>query len=165
MKQYIIDGFNLIHKSSALKSKLSQGKNIAVAALIEIVRQYAADYPSYSFTIFIDGAKDCEVLKPAKVETIFSGKTLTADELIKQYVAKHHQAKLLTVVSSDVEVYNYARIHACEAIISEDFLKIIQKPKAINTAYKYAKSTKKEKPNSASRKNIEEFKRLFSEDL
>ncbi len=164
MKHLIIDALNLIHKSSLYKSKLSQGIDIAIMSLLEDIKSYLNIHNSFKATIVIDG-KEFDTITSAhpKLSIIYSGTKTNADLLIKKIIDSTTNKKLLQIVSSDTEVYNYGKFNSCECFSSEEFLiKLNPKKTTITSSGKSSKSTSKEKPNRPSRKEIDEFLDLFS---
>ncbi len=160
MINIVIDGFNLIHKCPMLKKKLYQSKELAIASLLESMRQYSERFPSYKITLYIDGIKSEQLLNSNKIDLFFSGKDLLADDLIKKHIAEKHKIFELTVVSSDTEVFNFARVHACKVCTSEEFLRQLFPPEKSVNPPRNSSSIKSEKPN-CSRKNFNEFLDIF----
>jgi predicted RNA-binding protein with PIN domain len=143
MKTYLIDGNNLIGKIPELK-KLKN--NLAGERLIFILQRYFVN-KKVNVTIFFDGYPS-EKIK-ADFEIVYSlGRT--ADELIKKRIDKSARNKNLTVVSSDLEVYFYAKECGCTVIKSEEFYSNI------------ISSTSEKSDEKPSQSNIEEFKKLFN---
>lgn len=139
---YFIDGNNLIGKIPELRNiKDSSSRD----KLIFLLEKYFSNRKA-KIVIFFDG-HPTELIK-SNFQLVFSY-NLTADNLIKTSIDKANRNKNLIVVSSDSEVYKYARICGCTAILSEDFYKKIQ-----NTI----SSHHSEKPTSF---NLEEFKKIF----
>ncbi len=162
MEHYIIDSLNVINKSSFFKSKFSISKSSAIAAFCDKVCVYAGKCPSYKFTIVVDGTEMPNNPPYPNIKLISSGAVRTADDKIKEIINNSHSKKNIVVVSSDREVYNYARANTCKAMESDAFIKLLfpQDAPKPNTKQFYEKS---EKPSHSSRKDFEEFKRLFSE--
>lgn len=158
MKHYIIDTFNVINKSNFIKFKAKKDKTTAVACLIALVKTYCEKYPTYSFTLVCDGKVD-EPLISSKNIKIISAINQSADNVIKQIIEKTHPKNNIVIVSSDLEVYSFAKANICEVLQSEKFLQILQTvdklPKSKVSLYK------SEKPISASKKEIAEFKKMF----
>lgn len=164
MQTYLIDALNLIYKSSELKKSLGRGLDIAVEALLIKFNSIAENNKTNKYVIFVDGKefKFFTVLR-SNVEIKFSGSGRAADLLIKDMIHGNTKKKLLTVISSDREIYNYAKIYANEALLSEDFIKKI-KPKYSNKYSGFQKETnKKEKPQGVSKKEINRMLALFQQ--
>jgi predicted RNA-binding protein with PIN domain len=161
MKKFIIDAFNVIHKSSELRAKLGISPAIACNSLLSIISVYSAKYPSYSFIFVVDGNFEDIFISNIKI-TIKSSKNLTADQIIKEQIAFLSNTRNFTCVTSDTEVHNFARIHGCQVISSENFLKELQISQFSQYKSKSKfKNIKSEKPTNVSKKSIDEFKKLF----
>jgi predicted RNA-binding protein with PIN domain len=166
MKIFLIDGNNVIHKVSTLQTKLQKSYILACSACIQYVYEYAHKYSSYKFIIFFDKlAEDLDT--PLKNISVMSSMSQIADEQIKDHIAKSISTKNLTLVTSDTDLYNFGRVHACDTITSEQFIKLLSGTSISQTSTQSTKSKnnrKNEKPNSASKKEINEFKKLFGVD-
>lgn len=164
MKHLIIDALNLIHKSSLYKCKLSQGIDIALMSLIEDIKSYLSTHSSFKVTIVIDGREFDNVSSAhPKITLVYSGTKVNADLIIKKLIDSTTNKKLLQIISSDTEVYNYGKFNSCESISSEEFIAKLNPKKSISSiSNKSSKSGSKEKPNRPSRKEIDEFLDLFS---
>ena len=166
MKKYIIDGHNLIHKSSFLYSKFQRDPSVGLSSLCELINQLAAKRGSYEFTIVFDGEPvNLSIYFKSNVKVLYSGKGRKADNKIKDLVSKIANTGNYIIVSSDVEIYNHAKVHACEVVLSEDFAKELPVTfeSIPRTGYPLGVSKSTEKPFSSSRREIEEFKKLFGE--
>ena len=126
-----------------------------------MISVYSAKYPSYNFIFAVDGNFEDIYISNVKI-TIISSKNLNADQIIKEQIAHSNNTKDLTCITSDTEVHNFARIHGCQVISSENFLKELQTSQfnQQKTKSKF-KNIKSEKPTGISKKSIEEFKKLF----
>jgi predicted RNA-binding protein with PIN domain len=161
MKTYIIDALNLIHKEPSLRNLLRGDMNNALNGLIQKVSLFASRYKSYKFKIVIDGS-NYELTNPyMNIKVITSGKR-KADPLIKELIDKAKNKRSLTIVSSDTEVYNYGKVNACTVKTSEEFLSIMEPPKP-NISNKDIPKGSREKPSKPSRKEVDEFLKLFGE--
>ena len=119
--KYIVDGYNVIHKVEALKSKLLLIQREGLIQMIEIA---AAQNKSFKdVTVVFDG-KD-GVVAPSRrsaVKIIFSKKTC-ADKKIKHLVESSSFARDIAVVSDDRQVRFYAGSVGAKRISVEEFLK------------------------------------------
>lgn len=157
MKTIIIDGNNLIHKINHLKNLFLKDKEAAQAALIETVKSHI---PRTSKVIFVfDGFG-----KIKKSDVIFSSQ-ITADEVIREQIENFKSKGQHKIVSSDQEIINFAKVCGCEIQKSEDFWNELNKKdsptegKNLNQNYIYDDL---EKPGRMSKKEIDEFKKLFT---
>lgn len=157
MKTILIDGNNLIHKIDKLKTQSSKGSADMRQSLIEIVNSRVSGTDKVIF--YFDGFGNFK-----KPNVHFSEKD-TADNLIRKKIETFGDYKKLKVVSSDNEILNLAKVCGCEIQKSEDFWREINKPesptdgKNINQNFDPYKT---EKPDRSSKKEIDEYKKLFS---
>lgn len=157
MKTIIIDGNNLIHKIPVLKSLFLKDKTSSQRSLIEKVK---SKVPRNDRVIFVfDGYGDF-----TGTDIHFSGSD-SADLIIKKKIENFTNHRSLKVVSSDNEIKGLAIICGCDVQNSEDFLDMLYKNesptgnKNINQNFIYDEP---EKPERLKKKDIEEFKKLFS---
>jgi predicted RNA-binding protein with PIN domain len=140
--RYLIDGNNLIGKIPQLR-KIKD--NLSRDRLILLLQRYL-NSSKVKLTIFFDGYP-VETIK-SNLEIIFSYNK-TADECIKKRIENSVRNKNLIVVSSDCEVFAYAKECGCYPIKSEEFYKKLISTNSIN---------EDEKPSTS---DINEFKKLF----
>lgn len=160
MKHYILDAYNIIHKSQFLRTKLSVTAEIAIASLIEAVKAYLTKYASYKATIIIDGTSKFVFESTGKLKIILSN-SKTADELIKELVKSKEGDKSAVVVSSDREVANFAKAYAVSSISSEDFIRLLGLDSSATKPQSKSASAKPEKPY-ISKKDYNEFLNAFT---
>ncbi len=156
MKHYVLDTFNVINKFKLSKSHKKDAQT-AVSSLIELIKDYQCKYSSYQFTLVCDGRVQEPINLVGKIKLVNSGNE-SADTIIKQIIDKAAVRTNLVVVSSDLEVYSYAKANLCSVLTAENFLKLIEQ-----TPQKNIKSRQhiKEKPYAPSKREIEEYKKLF----
>jgi len=115
--------------------------------------------------IIIDGAAG-NLNKYNQNISLIESQNNTADNKIKEIIEKSQNKSSFIVVSNDTEVYNYAKMNVVTVMTSTDFIKIISEysPNVpINSkGNSSGKRNKKEKPNSPTKKEMLEFKELFS---
>ena len=127
MKHYILDAHNIMHKSPVISDILDLDLLEARNALLYEIADYSDKYPSYKFSVVFDG-RASKVSSPRSQIVVYkSGTMKIADTVIKDLIKKETVPSLCTVVSSDSELYKYARIYSCTAILSEDFLSEMSK--------------------------------------
>lgn len=149
MNTYLIDGNNLIHKIPEMKKLFLRNPDAAQRSLLESAKMNIPK--SYKLILFFDGhgTAKCKEIK-------YSG-TKTADELIRKYIEQNYKKEIITVVSSDYGITEFAKVCACKVIKSENFLRARKK----NTSASSPSNHNSEKPISVSRKELELFKNLF----
>lgn len=145
MLEYLIDGNNLLGKIPHLKNLKI---NVAVEKLIFLIENSFVN-KKVRITIFLDGYP-LDVIK-SKLNLVYSF-SKSADEIIKEKIKQSRRNKNIIVISSDLEVYSFAKEYGCSAIKSEEFYKNYLTKKFENS---------EEKPSIG---NIEEFKKLFNTD-
>ncbi len=165
MKTYIIDALNVINISPTLKPILNSSKDNAVSAFCSELSIYLQKYPSYKFIVVVDGNLQ-PINKYNRNITLVESQNNTADNKIKEIFSNMPNKSNINIVSSDNEVYNYARMNAAGAITSIDFIQqISQKHSSKSPTTKSSSSKgKQDKPNSPSKKDVNFFKELFSND-
>lgn len=148
MNHYIIDGNNLIGKMKDLRNKDNQFVREKAAFVLE--RYFASR--NVKVTLHFDGFANLSI-KVSGIKIIYS-ESRTADEKIKQEIERTKNRKSITLVSSDNNLREFARVCSCSVKSSEDFLNEIQS--AGNQDY--------ESRIIESMKNTEEFKKIFGVD-
>jgi predicted RNA-binding protein with PIN domain len=153
----LIDGNNLIHKIPNIKALFDKDKVASQHSLIETVisRLNLIDKAIFVF----DGHGNFR-----KENVIFSEKE-TADNVIRKKIEGWKDSKNLKVVSSDHEIIGLAKVCGCIVQKSEEFWKSINKmdsPAAGKNINQNFNIYLKEKPDRMSKKEIEEYKKLFT---
>jgi predicted RNA-binding protein with PIN domain len=121
---YLIDANNVIGKDKELftlqkKDKISSREVLAH----RIDRSFSNK--KINVMVFFDGFKTLAI-KTSKAR-IFYSDNKTADDLIKDYISDAVNKKNITVVTSDHNVQQFARVCSCTVKSSEDFLKEISR--------------------------------------
>ena len=151
MQQFIIDGNNLIGKIPALHKLQKKDKQQSRIKLAFLIDNYFHNKKA-KVTLHFDGfAKDAVRISHAKI--VYSDK-ITADEKIKEQIELSKNPKKITVVTSDFNLKEFARVCSCKVISSEEFSKQL-----------YSKKTDNEqKIIDELKNNMDEFKKLFGVD-
>ena len=124
MNHYIIDGNNLIGKIKSLQVLQKKDKQASREGLVNIINRYFAG-KKIKLTLHLDGYQNLQ-LHLSKGKIIYSD-GLTADSKIRDEINQSKNPKLITLVSSDHSLINYARVNSSSVIRSEDFYKEIEK--------------------------------------
>lgn len=124
----LIDGFNLIYKFPELESKMYYGQlNPARSGLLEKLKDYQKIKKSLIRVVF-DGKKDKSLEtvseKIGKIDVFYS-LDYSADYLIKQFIKKEINPKMITVVTSDKDIISYITRRGAKNITSEKFAEIV----------------------------------------
>jgi len=126
MKKYIIDGNNLIGKIKTLFSLQQKDKNQSRKNLIKILDKYFVNLNA-NVSLHFDGFEN-DPIHSAKMKILYSNNNSADTEIIKE-IDNSKNPKLLTVVSSDSKILNYAKVNSCSVIKCEDFAKTISTKK------------------------------------
>lgn len=118
IKNFIIDGNNLIGKISKLHELQQHDKQSTREKLAFILERYFHN-KKIKVSLHFDGFAN-DVIKASKLKIIYSGNR-TADELIKQEIMNSKNPKVICVVSSDFNVMEFARVNSCLIKKCEDF--------------------------------------------
>jgi len=148
MKQYIIDGNNLIGKVPSLKILQKKDKQRSRAKLALMIDNYFNQKNAKVFLHFDGHPK--EPIRINNASIIYS-ENLSADEKIKNQVGKSKNPRNIIVVTSDNNLAEYARVCSSTVIKCEEFAKDIL----------YQKESDEEKRRIGEMSNNEEFKKLF----
>lgn len=124
MLHYIIDGNNLIGKISLLKKIQAKDKQGSREKLSFLLENYFRDKKA-RISLHLDGFEN-EPIRRNKLKIIYSEKK-TADDKIKKEIEIAKNPKLITVISSDRSVAEFAKVCGCSVISSEEFGKDIMK--------------------------------------
>lgn len=169
MKIYLVDAYNVMHKIPDLKRMLNSSKDVACESLlVKIDSLKRGGRLRNSFYVVYDGFFESTMATDPNLKIIQS-KGKTADEIIKRHIDKSPNKRNITVVSSDTEVHNYARLNGCEVIESAQFIKTYLSTESSggsNGSTSPAKGNptgKSEKPSHVSRGEVNEMMKLFSD--
>lgn len=143
----LIDAYNLINYLKSINILVCKGN--CIDELVEFLSINLAE--NIEIVVAIDGFSYPEKQTPENFHLIFSGNKDNADNLIKDKIRFDNKKQILAVVSSDLEVYSYARINAKKAYTSEEFFSLLN----IN------KSDKSEKPDKMSDIDSSYFREAF----
>jgi predicted RNA-binding protein with PIN domain len=165
MKVFILDANNIIHKESTLKKLFETSPNGATTGFLHLIEQYSSRYPSYKFHIFFDSIQQL-LPKFSSITLYSSSNNEDADTLIRKYLEKATLNPNFVVVSSDLEVQSSARRFNIKTLSSKDFLALLTatlpNANATTTSNKKSSVGIGEKPNRITKREMNEFKELFS---
>jgi len=118
----IIDGYNLIRQSGFFSALDRQDIQIGREALIETLAAYKR-IKGHKITIVFDGA-NAPVFSQARdqfkgIQVRFSRSGQSADDVIKSMASREREKAL--IVSSDLNVVNWASSKGCATISSSEF--------------------------------------------
>lgn len=148
MRHYIIDGNNLIGKIAALQKLQKKNKQSSREKLAFILESYFLGKQNIKISLHYDGFPG-QSIKVQNIRIIYSGKK-TADDEIKSQIEHEKNSRNLIVVSSDLNLKEFARVCGCAWRSCEDFSREI-----INT------SPDDEEEKKIGEMSNDEFKKLF----
>lgn len=151
MNIYLIDGNNLIGKIAALSILQKKDRQSAREKLVFMLDRYLAKY-KYSVFLHLDGYPG-ERLSSGKMKIIYSEK-LTADEKIKKQIENSTSRRNITLVSSDNNLIEFAKVCGCKTITSENFIAMMKAQDQSDDEERRIKELN----------NNEEFLKLFGAD-
>jgi uncharacterized protein len=148
MRHYIIDGNNLIGKIGSLQKLQKKNKQSSREKLAFILESYFLGKPNNKISLHLDGFPG-QSIKVQNIRIIYSGKK-TADDEIKSQIEQEKNRRNLIIVSSDLNLKEFARVCGCGWRSCEDFSKEI-----IN------RSPDDEEKRKIDEMSNDEFKKLF----
>jgi predicted RNA-binding protein with PIN domain len=117
MLQYIIDGFNVVHKISSLKRSVTPR-----ADLIRYIKKHKlTGSQNNEVTVVFDGAPSQEVISERGVKVLYSDQR-SADDLIIAQIKRTKNTSQLIVVSDDREIRDCAKTHRALSVRVLDFI-------------------------------------------
>lgn len=136
MKHFIIDGNNLIGKIKDLWKLQKKNPQASREKLAFILDRYFSN-KTYKTTLHFDGFP-AEAIKTNFVKIEYS-ENKTADENIKFEIEISNNPKHITLVSSDHNLIEFARVCSCKTKKSEEFAKDINSKSSTDDEQKLAK--------------------------
>jgi len=146
-RKHIIDGNNLIGKIPKLWKMQKLDKQSSREGLVFQLERYFHQ-KKIQVSLHFDGHPN-SAIKGKSIKIIYSENT-NADNKIKDEISISDNPKLITVVSSDQNVLDFARVNSCSIIKSEDFAREMNKKDDLLDEEKISKSI-----------NNDEMKELF----
>lgn len=162
----LIDGFNLIYKFPELESFMCYGQlNKAREGLLEILRDYQKIRKG-GITVVFDGKKEPSIeVRSEKIGSIdvYYSLDYSADYLIKQFIKKDMNPKMITVITSDKDIIFYINRFGAKNISSEKFAENVQSVFKASQLAEEEKIEELEKLNPAiSDDEISYWQKIFS---
>lgn len=144
LRKYIIDGNNLIGKIPELKGL---NKEVLREKLAFILERYFFNKKT-NVSLHFDGFANTQI-RARGLKIIYSDNRI-ADDKIRDEISYTKNPKLITLVSSDNALRDFAKKNSCTIISSEEFNREMNKPSNINDEEKLIKGI-----------DNEEMKKLF----
>ncbi len=123
-RHYIIDGNNLIGKIPTLWKIQQKEKQSSREGLVFQLERYFY-YKKIKVSLHFDGHEN-SYIRAKGIKIIYSNNT-NADNKIKDEISFSNNPKLITVISSDMNVLDFARVNSCSIIKSEVFARNMNK--------------------------------------
>lgn len=163
MLHYILDAHNIMNQDAAMKRLLDQSLTEARQLLVQLVEHIARRRQDTYFTIVFDGIHAAVASTERNVVVRETRRFQEADDVIKDCIRHEERPHLVTVVSSDTAIYNFARRSGCTAKTSPEFLRELRSHgQKRDVSWRETKRLGgEEKPASVSRAEIEQMKKLF----
>ena len=124
VKRYILlDGYNIIYASDALKHLMPNNKSRARETLAEMVQSIHSVEDVHIIIVFDSSKKVIEVEYPFRDKTfefVFAPKSLTADGVIERILVRIKNKELVSVVSNDNLVREATRSNGAAALRPQD---------------------------------------------
>lgn len=137
IKQYIIDGNNLIGKMKDLWELQNKDKQASREKLAFMLDRYFGQ-KKFTVTLHFDGFA-AEAIRTSKIKIAYS-ENKTADSRIKVEIDQSKNPRVIAVVSSDAGVRDYAKVNSCKTITSEGFARKLKADDNSNTEESIIKS-------------------------
>ncbi|OGF17142.1 MAG: hypothetical protein A2W00_09005 [Candidatus Eisenbacteria bacterium RBG_16_71_46] len=149
----IVDGYNLILRSPALKPGEGRTLRESRDKLVNLL-SWAVGAGDTRFIVVFDGDQGPGAdLGGGRIEVRFSRPPEKADDVIRRIVEQRiDRGERITVVTSDVEVARHARAMGADIALADLFLASVLAPDPSGTP---------EKPASISRAELEQWADLF----
>jgi predicted RNA-binding protein with PIN domain len=148
VKNYIIDGNNLIGKIKTLNQIQKNNKQQSREKLAFILGRYFSKRKA-SVSLHFDGFEN-DTIKISAIKIIYSGSS-NADEKIKDEIERSKNPKNNILITSDSNLAQFGRVCSCHIIKSEEFAKQLLS----------SSSTTEEQARIDEINSAEEFKKLF----
>jgi predicted RNA-binding protein with PIN domain len=148
MIHYLIDGNNLFGKIKSLTSLSKKKKEDEREQLVFLLDRFYYGRNCKVF-LYFDGFQKIAI-RSHKMKIIYSNSE-QADTIIKQDISQAKNPKNFFVISSDLEIFDFARACGCNVKTSDEFYKEMNTKLSIEL---------EEKPESSAGEN-DYFKRLF----
>ena len=149
MRKYIIDGNNLIGKIRSLQKLQNSDKPSAREKLAFLVESYFREKKA-KVSLHFDGFQNIPI-KMASARVIYS-ENKTADDRIKSEISAFKNPKLITVVTSDNNLKEFARVCSATVLSSEEF--------AAELSRRNDKDDEEQRIRAMN--SVEEFKKIFN---
>lgn len=150
-----------MHKDATMKRQMDSSLTTARQTLVMLVETYARRRRDILFTIVFDGVNAAVQRQEVNVNIRETRRFQEADEVIKDLVRLEEQTRRVTVVSSDTEVHNFAKLSGCNTMSANALLRELRSEGGTKPTPEARRLASTDKPESVSRSEIEAMKRMF----
>jgi predicted RNA-binding protein with PIN domain len=151
----LIDGYNLILRSPALRPGPGRSLQAARARLVNLLSWVIGSRDAHFLVVFDGADGGGHVSGGGRVEVRYSKPPEKADDVIRRLVEERiEQVENLTVVTSDLEVARHARAMGADVALGDLFVSSVLNPSP-------AEGGEDAKPPALSRKEVEEWAEIF----
>jgi predicted RNA-binding protein with PIN domain len=149
----IVDGYNLIHRSAALRPGPERTLRQSREKLVNLL-SWAMGSGDATFIVVFDGAGGgVSAERQGRVEVRYSRPPKSADQVIRELVEERmKRIERITVVTADLEVARHARAMGADVSLSDLFLASVMGPVSPENP---------EKQVTLSKREIEEWAEIF----
>ncbi len=152
----IVDGYNLIHRTPALKPGPERSLREAREKLVTLL-SWAVGAGDARFLVVFDGDSGTRDGREGRVEVRYARAPQSADDLIRALVEERVETvERVTVVTSDVAVARHARAMGADVSISDLFMASVLGERASD-----AGDGGGEKPATLSKRELEAWAEMF----
>ena len=144
----MIDGNNLIGKIGTLQKLQKKNKQSSREKLAFILESYFLGKPNNRVSLHYDGFAG-QSINVQNIRIIYSGKK-TADDEMKFQIEQEKNRRNLIIISSDLNLKEFARVCGCDWTSCEDFSREI-----------FSRSPDDEEEKKIGEMSNDEFKKLF----
>jgi predicted RNA-binding protein with PIN domain len=124
IKKYIIDGNNVLGKIPELRSADKNDRQRSRERLAFMIDRYFTNKKT-KVSLHLDGHPG-DPIRTNKSKIIYSY-SKSADYEIKKEINDSKNPRVIAVVSSDLNLIDFAKKNACKVIKSEEFVRILNK--------------------------------------
>jgi predicted RNA-binding protein with PIN domain len=150
---YLIDANNVIHRHPMLREQAKKDIEGAGERLIVLMTGFAEQGRKKIVVVF-DGTRHGGKSISPSLHSVVPASGENADQTIKTLINTSKNPRNLVIVSSDMEVARYGKLHACRIMSAAEFISLLSKTK---------NNLDDEKPSSLSVKEREDWLKLFGE--
>jgi predicted RNA-binding protein with PIN domain len=141
IQKFLIDGYNLLFQNPELRKVLERSLEMARKLLVDQLEMFAAQKNVHIIAVF-DGDNKTNPQDESRscVDVYFSKPPEKADPLIKRMLSEAKEKEKFTVVTSDNEIGDYAKLCSIPVMSSQKFAEEISDPAFDSIEKKYRHS-------------------------